>query len=893
MTRIRLRAWPAWVAPVLAIAVVAVATLGVLRLVQRADQARQAEVLLTQIEASANRASAIEWRAAAQGELSVQLGAAAQGALAEATRRQDRLMALSSTGSDIEPIAPALAENAAAVRQQLALIESGRPAAGSEVDETQVDPAYTALVSLLRDARERYEATATRVWRTTTIGILLVLGVATAIAGVLLWRFAAIRRAAAIAVGGQRALRASEQRYRALVQRSSDVVSVVDSGGTIRYQSAALRGVLGHEPARWTGRPVADLVHPDDAPALAGALAEAAATGAGPTVECRMLHDDGSWHDTETSLSDLRYEPEVGGIVLNTRDITERKALERELTHQAFHDSLTGLANRALFGDRVAHALRRRTEEGHVAALFIDLDDFKNVNDSLGHPTGDALLVRVGEILRGCVRPSDTVARLGGDEFAVLLEGFEPDERDTISRRILRALEQPIRVGDEEVTARASLGVATHADAASEEELLRNADVAMYMAKAQGKGRRVVFEPSMHEALVARMRLAGDLRRATARGELVLHYQPLVDLATGEIGGVEALARWQHPELGLLGPAEFIPLAEQAGLIVPIGGALLRQACGEARDWQRRFPGRPPTRVAVNLSERQLRDPDLIASVRRALDDTGLDPALLVLELTEGMLIDEAEATLARLRELRELGVRLAIDDFGMGYSSLGYLRRLPVDALKIDKSFVRRGRRGRPAGGPGRDDRRAGGDVRAGNGGGGGRARGAGRCPRRTGVPVRSGLPLRGPRRRAGHQDDPVRRPPAVAGQRRHRPGAAAPRRRLRARALEPIDGTGSVRPAPEEYRPPHGRRRDPRSGQETLAAPLLRRRRDRARRHPRGGRRLPGHHGVDHRPRRQGRGGRPGGPRRGLHGSRSSYGSAPPPAAPARFVLPADAFA
>ena len=679
-----------WVAPALAVVVLVIAAVGVLRLVDRADEARQAEVLVTRIEAAANRASAIEGQATAEGAVSDELGASAETALAVATAAQQALVRLEATGPDVNAITPALAEYEAAVRRRLELTAAGRPEEARRIDETRVDPGYEVLVTLLADARSRYAATARDVGRTTTLGILAILFLSAAIAAVLLWRFAAARRTAAIAAGGQRALRASEQRFRALVQNSSDVVTVVDAEGIVRYQSTSLSGVLGHRAEEWIGRPIADLVHPDDARVLAGALAEVTSTGRSPAVECRMLHRDGAWRDTETSLGDLRYEPEVAGIVLNTRDIGERKTLERELTHQAFHDSLTGLANRALFGDRAAHALRRRSERwsrGRAVHRPRRLQDGQRQPRPPGRRR-DPGAGRRDRCAAACA-PSDTVARLGGDEFAVLLEDFEPEERDTISRRILRALEEPIRVGDGEVAVLASIGVATDADAESEEELLRNADVAMYMAKAQGKGRRVVFEPAMHEALVARVRLSGDLRTAVERHELVLHYQPLVDLSSGRIVGFESLARWRHPDRGLLGPDEFIPLAEQTGLIVPIGRELLTQACRQARVWRERFPDRPPTPVSVNLSERQLRDPELVASVRGALEESGLDPQLLVLELTESLLIDETDATLTCLRDLRALGVRLAIDDFGMGYSSLSYLQRLPVNALKIDKSFV------------------------------------------------------------------------------------------------------------------------------------------------------------------------------------------------------------
>ncbi len=365
---------------------------------------------------------------------------------------------------------------------------------------------------------------------------------------------------------------------------------------------------------------------------------------------------------------------------------------EAQLRHQAFHDSLTGLANRALFGDRVQHALsQRRSSEGGIAVLLCDLDDFKTVNDSLGHAAGDGLLQQVAERLEGCVRGGDTVARLGGDEFAVLLEApvDEAVAREAADR-ILAALEAPVLLEEREVAVGSSIGIALEPiEGTDGDALVRDADVAMYLAKAEGKGRAAIFRPSMHDEVVSRLAMRADLEGAVTRDEFVLHYQPVYDLASGGVTGVEALLRWQHPTHGLILPGDFISLAEETGHIVSIGRVMLRRACEQVTAWNRERPDAEPLRLAFNLSIRQLSDPFLADDVEVALGHSGLHPHLLTLEITESMLMQDLPRSLEQLNRLKALGVGLAVDDFGTGYSSLGYLQSLPVDTVKIDRSFV------------------------------------------------------------------------------------------------------------------------------------------------------------------------------------------------------------
>jgi diguanylate cyclase (GGDEF)-like protein/PAS domain S-box-containing protein len=484
----------------------------------------------------------------------------------------------------------------------------------------------------------------------------------------------------------------SEQRFGSLVQNAADVIMVLDRVGTFRYLSPSVLHVLGREPKALLRKPVSELVHPDD---LATALhaRDEALRGGGKEVrsEFRCRTTGGRWVSFEALWTDLLEDPAVCGIVVNCRDITDRKALEDQLTHQAFHDPLTGLANRALFEDRVTHALSRAARRSDpLAVLFLDLDNFKTINDSLGHAAGDELLVDVAARLRSCVRPSDTAARLGGDEFGVAIEDHaDASDVTRIANRILEALAAPFSVRGKEITVRASIGVAVSAQGREEtHELLRNADVAMYVAKGRGKGRHEVFEASMHEEVVERLELGADLQRALERGELTLEFQPTVRLQGESLVGFEALLRWQHPIRGAVSPVEFIPLAEETGLILPIGRWVIYETCRYAKAWQDAAVGAPAT-VSLNLSPRQLKEPDLVTDIAGALAETGLDPRLLVLEITESVMMEDTDTAVERLHQLRNLGIRVALDDFGTGYSSLSYLRRLPIDMLKIDMSFV------------------------------------------------------------------------------------------------------------------------------------------------------------------------------------------------------------
>ncbi|MEV7623301.1 EAL domain-containing protein [Actinoplanes sp. NPDC089786] len=495
-------------------------------------------------------------------------------------------------------------------------------------------------------------------------------------------------------------LSASEQRFHALVQHSTDVVTVVSPESEVLYQSESLQRVFGASPQRLTGRRLTDMLTPAAAATLAEALRSLGGRPYATTsIELTLHRGDGGYRQAEITITNLLGDPSVGGLVLNTRDISERKLLQEQLVHEAYHDGLTQLANRALFREQVSEALDARAEGEDVTVLFLDLDGFKEVNDSLGHLAGDQLLVRVADRLRAAVRADDIVARFGGDEFAVLIAApLGAPDAEQVAQRIVDSLHDPFRIDTREMHVQASIGLAAGAllaDAllngqgeAGADQLMRNADLAMYRAKEAGGSGWASYHPQMLAGLVERLELEADLRLALERGELELYYQPSIDLADNRVSGFEALVRWQHPTRGMISPLDFIPIAEATGLIVPLGHWVLTEACRQAVAWGVR---EQDLRMAVNVSVRQFDRIDLAAVVAEVLAETGMPADKLCLEMTESVLMTDTEENLEQLVRLKALGVSLAIDDFGTGYSSLAYLRRFPVDTLKIDRSFVER----------------------------------------------------------------------------------------------------------------------------------------------------------------------------------------------------------
>ena len=479
-------------------------------------------------------------------------------------------------------------------------------------------------------------------------------------------------------------LRTREAHFRSIVTSISDVVLVLEAeGGRLSYHTPAVHS-LGYEDDELVGVRMSDLVHPDDI-ADARQSITTAAQSVGHVFLNRFRHRDGSWRYMESRVTELIDHPDMHGVLIVLRDVGDRVELEERLRHQAYHDALTGLANRSLLHEELEAALERGERP---SLLLLDLDEFKAVNDTAGHDLGDEVLIAVAGRLRHATRPRDLVSRLGGDEFAVLV----PDDPDAtaalaVAERVLRALRLPLTVKRRSIRCLGSVGVAAATSGTTAAGLLRDADVAMYVAKAAGKGRVERFTPEMRDELLRRQVIEDVVRRAVSDRRLVLHYQPVLDLMTGDVVGAEALVRLRDDEGNLVSPVDFVPIAEDLGLIAEIGSRVLAEACRTAAGWQQVDDGRDIS-IAVNVSTRQLQGPDLLRQVSSALELSGLAPRLLTLEITEGALVSDpvVEDT---LHSLRALGVRLSIDDFGAGYSSLGRLRSFPVDELKIDRSFV------------------------------------------------------------------------------------------------------------------------------------------------------------------------------------------------------------
>ena len=485
----------------------------------------------------------------------------------------------------------------------------------------------------------------------------------------------------------------SEARFRALVQHAGDVVMVLDSALRFSYLSPSAGRLLGCGSKELVGTPLADLLHVTNGNDAAGLIRKGISSRREVPMELRLRHSSGRLVSLDTTVTDLRHDPAVQGIVLNGRDIADRQQLERELRYKALHDPLTGLANRTLFIELTADTLDHHRDSTALAVLFIDLDDFKTVNDGMGHMMGDALLIEMAARLRHSLRPADTAARLGGDEFAVLVEGITGTEQaQQVAERILASLSEPVMLEGHELRVGASVGVALTRSTAdgrhTAEELLRDADMAMYRAKLTGKGRVQLFEREMRTETSARLALTNDIANALRGDELFVHYQPIIDLHTGHTVGAEALARWRHPTLGMIPPDQFIPVAEKSGTIMALGELVLNQACTTLKAYQRAHPG-DSFHMSVNLSVNQLEHPDLPRQLADVLQHHAVDPSDMVLEITESLSPVDVDSTGERLHELKDMGVRLSIDDFGTGYSSLAYLERFPVDELKIDRAFI------------------------------------------------------------------------------------------------------------------------------------------------------------------------------------------------------------
>jgi diguanylate cyclase (GGDEF)-like protein/PAS domain S-box-containing protein len=582
----------------------------------------------------------------------------------------------------------------------LELSQTARYDEAIELSALRLAPAFDAIRQDLYATRASLgqRAETAELWREYGSVVTLLLG---GFLLILMFRRAErARRRLNASEAHETALQESDRRFESLMSESSDLVTVLDREGRVTFQSSSIEQMLGWKVEDVVGHDIRELLDEGHADHVYAVLKQAELRpDSRRSVDFQMRRSDGDMLSVEAVVIGRFDDPDIAGYLLNIRDQSERLILEEALRHQAFHDPLTALPNRALFEDRLVHAFDRTARGGHSLCLLLaDLDDFKDINDTYGHALGDAVLIEVaGRLSRG-VRTEDTVARLGGDEFAVLIEEMKGEhDGSRAAERIIEALAEPVIVGDVEVFAHASIGIALGSAAGGGSEtteqltgqLLIDADLAMYEAKRQGRRGFQFYASSMQEGIKERMAMRNDLERGLSRREFVLHYQPIVSIETGAVVGAEALIRWQHPERGLVPPLEFIPLAEQTGLIVDIGHWVLAEACREAAGWGPQGDGVPPPYVSVNVAGSQLQQPGFVQDVRDVLRDTGLTPARLIVEVTESALIEDSVGNVLKLEQLRDVGIRLAIDDFGTGYSSLSYLRQFNLDILKIDKSFI------------------------------------------------------------------------------------------------------------------------------------------------------------------------------------------------------------
>jgi diguanylate cyclase (GGDEF)-like protein/PAS domain S-box-containing protein len=687
-----------------ALAVAALSALGGFLLVQQTGAHRHALVVMGEVEERISQEHFIKRQAILEPRRGPELLAKLQEArhqltldlasLARDERRIgafDRVLRLDASPKAAGRVRSAVQVQQAAVDEAFALLLAGRldqaRAVAPRVGLEEVREATGLAAGLFAVALERTH-------RILAASVAFFAALGGAAVGWLALRVSRLGRAYRGLADEEQELRASEERFRALVQHAADVILVLEPDGTVRHVSPAVQAVLGYEPERLVGTRGWAPVHEGDAQSAQAFHAELLEQrGGSRSVELRWQHRDGSWRWLEVKGTNLLHQAGVRGIVLNARDISRHKSLEAQLVQRALHDQLTGLPNRMLFMDRLEQALERSARRGKFAAvLFLDLDRFKLVNDNLGHDHGDQLLVQVAERLRSCLRRVDTIARIGGDEFTVLLEDVgSAGDAALVAERIIEAFRGSFRIETQEIFVGASIGIALggREQGTTAQGLLRNADIAMYRAKANGRACFEIFKSSMRETVKGRLKMETELRRALDRGELRLHYQPQVDLRTARIVGLEALVRWEHPERGLVPPGSFIPIAEETGLILPIGRWVLETACRQASVWRADAEIGLDLVMAVNLSPRQFRHPRLVQDVGQVLAESGLDASGLELEITEGTAMGDADATVKTLEHLKAIGIRLAIDDFGTGYSSLGYLKRFPIDVLKVDRSFV------------------------------------------------------------------------------------------------------------------------------------------------------------------------------------------------------------
>jgi diguanylate cyclase (GGDEF)-like protein/PAS domain S-box-containing protein len=673
----------------------AIAVLAVLSWFQRneVDKARSAQVILNQIAVRTREINNLTWTALQEQNLTPNADSEMRAARQALPRAVLEARLHSYHTSALEKVWPVLDAYILSADRQWILMQIGDFDNAKQVDFQQVSPQFDLMQHQVQIAIEAEDDWAQGAALRARNELLAAATLAATAILILFLRLQRQEHIAQLEVAERTALRESEDRFRALTEQSTDIILIADPSGQIKYASPSVHTVLEVYGDSLVGTNMIDLVHPDDFAKIMSPGPRSAIYGQNPIVECRLRHADQRWLYFECVVRNLIQHKNIGGIVYNARDITERKLAQEQLLFNATHDALTGLPNRALFLGRlqsVVDRMKRHSREA-AAVLFIDIDDFKVVNDCYGHATGDLLIKEVSNRLRACMRSDGTIARMGGDEFTILVEDVtDPSDAIRVAERIQSSFTRPFLFEGLEIFKSTSIGIALTSPKTSAEAVLQNADIAMYRAKDQGKACSELFDRTMHEQVMSRLLLEAKLRYALENEELTLHYQPIVSVDTVAVQGFEALLRWQPSGLDSIPPSTFVPVAEQSGLIVPISVWVLRKACLEAASWRQRDPSGPPLYVSINISSKHFSHAGFIGHVKDALEESMVDPQSITIELTESLAMNDVAATGQTMSQLRALGVKLSIDDFGTGYSSLSYLRRFPVDTLKVDQSFVK-----------------------------------------------------------------------------------------------------------------------------------------------------------------------------------------------------------
>ena len=680
--------------PLLSAIVVALITASlIITINRRAERSNQTQILLIYIREQLIQINALEWQAIAEKKLSSQLLTQVQSARSQIEEISNKLEAIEPQQSKLQKFFQLRNQYNLAVDKEFDLLAAGQISQAVIIDEEDVDPAYEKLTTEIFKLNTDYNNQKQQASQIAERGSALALLVSSGLITLLFWKFIQAQQLSQLAIAEKTILYHSEERFRSLVQNASDVIIVINAEARISYVTGSSHRVLGYLPEDLVGTNVENLLDADKVLPMQNFVSECLeATGTSQLAEIPFRHQNGHLCYVELIGNNLLNDP-VNGIVLTLRDINERKQAVEILRHHAFHDPLTNLPNRALFSEHLQQAVTQaKSNENYTfAVLFLDLDRFKLVNDTLGHKMGDELLCAVAQRVQVCIRVGDTIARLGGDEFAILVNNVQDIEQvQDVAERIKQELSLSFHLNGHELFISTSIGIAMGSTANSGlDDILRNADIAMYHAKALGQANYEVFDKIMHVQVAARLQLETDLQRAIAQKEFIVHYQPIVYLKNLRISGFEALVRWLHPTRGLVSPCDFIPAAEETGLIVPIGWWVMREACRQMQAWQSQFPSASPLTISVNVSSKQFSQPDLINQIQQILQETGLNPCSLTLEITESVLMENTEFIAAKLGQLQALGVQISLDDFGTGYSSLNYLYCLPINTLKIDRSFI------------------------------------------------------------------------------------------------------------------------------------------------------------------------------------------------------------